>query len=148
MRNALVGGMLVVLAALAAACSGRFNVNAPTVGSGSPFGGNTTREALWDKDLALKEEAVMALAPANNQQDLNFARQKLAGLVEKHKANKQEYQKLGPATAQEAKAIREKFEGRTKNVRENLAREMNRVNQIPGGGDAYRMGVELLTDLN
>jgi Spy/CpxP family protein refolding chaperone len=143
MRNAFVGALLVVLAALAAACSGKFNVNAPTGGPG----GGTSREALWEKDLTLKEEAIVAFGDIRDQQSLNLGRQKLATLMERHKEYKQEYQKLGPPNAQEAETIRRKFEARAKAAREGLAKEMNRVNQLPGGGDAYRMGVELMTDL-
>jgi hypothetical protein len=145
MRNAFVGALLVVLAALAAACSGKFNVNTPT---GGTVGGSTSREALWEKDLTLKEEAIVAFGDIRDQQSLLAGRQKLATLMERHKEYKQEYQKLGPPTPQEAETIRRKFTDRAKAAKEGLAREMNRVNQLPGGGDAYRMGVELMTELN
>jgi hypothetical protein len=148
MRNAFVGALLVVLAVLAAACSGKFNVNTPTGGPGGPLGGGTSREALWEKDLTLKEEAIVAFGDIRDQQSLLVGRQKLATLMERHKEYKQEYQKLGPPNAQEAETIRRKFTDRAKAAKEGLAREMNRVNQLPGGGDAYRMGVELMTELN
>ena len=145
MRNAFVAALLVVLAALAAACSGKFNVNAPT---GGTVGGSTSREGLWEKDLTLKEEAIVAFGDIRDQQSLLAGRQKLATLMERHKEYKQEYQKLGPPNPQEAERIRWKFTDRAKAAKEGLAREMNRVNQLPGGGDAYRMGVELMTELN
>jgi hypothetical protein len=146
MRKAFVGGMLIVLAALAAACSGKVNFSGPT--GGPSLGGATPHEALWEKDLTLKEEAVVAFGEIRDQQSLNFGRQKLATLMERHKTYKEEYRKLGAPNAQEAERIRRKFGDRAKAAREGLAAEMNRVNQLPGGGDAYRMGTELITELN
>jgi hypothetical protein len=103
----------------------------------------TPREALVEKALGLQEDGAVLLASIVDQASLDRAKPRLAALVDAAKQCKAELQKLGPATPQEQQLITAKFAARSTAARQNLAREMTRVNStIPGGGAVYRQVVE------
>jgi hypothetical protein len=130
--------VLVPIGALIMSCAGRF-----TSGGTAPAGGSfsiagTAREVLIEKDLGLQEQATTILTTVQDQQSLNTAKPKLTALVTQHAINKAELQKLGAVTLSESKALANKYGDRSKSAKQNMAREMTRVNStIPGGGEVY-----------
>jgi hypothetical protein len=139
MRRCFIVCGLSGLTVLVLACSGKVNVTPP-----SAIGPSTPREKLFVADVALQEEAASILATVVDQASLNRAKPKLTTLVSKHDKLKQDMQKLTPATLQKAAEVRRKFGDRSKAARENLSKEMTRVNStIPGGGEVYRQLLRL-----
>ena len=143
MRRALTICFAIVVAALALACSGSFNVTTPSnSGRGNTgivnLGASTPREKLLEKDIGVLEDVVSALSNIKTQNDLNAAMPRLNELLDKHKNINEEAAKLGPPTKQEKDEMVRKFGDRIKADKGKLAAEMVRVNQIPGAADLYR----------
>jgi len=151
MRKMIAIPSLFLLAAIAAACSGKMSFNttpsgATTTGSNNQ-GGGSSRESLTEQDLAVVEDIVAALTPINNQNDLNAAQPKLLGLIQKHKDIKEEEKKLGPATAQEQDALRRKYGDRAKAAKVRLSQEMVRISRLPNAQELYHQLAEVNNSL-
>jgi hypothetical protein len=136
--------VLVPVLALIFSCAGNVSFNGSTPTGGAITVGNSPRETLVEKDIGLQEQATAILATIQDQQSLNSSKAKLSALVAQHNINKAELQKLGPVPLNEGKAIANKYGDRSKTAKQNMAREMARVNStIPGGGEVYTMVLDL-----
>jgi hypothetical protein len=114
------------------------------LGCGGKSANASAGDALMAQQLGLLQEATAVLKTINDPASLDAARPKLDQIVQRHQALLAQDRTLQPPTKQEADALRQKYAEPYKTAKQQLAVEMARVLQMPGGGPIYKQMAEFM----